>query len=54
MYRDEPPAALDLEGVTLVDIEVVHFLTNCEARGMEVLHCSPYIREWMRREQESK
>ena len=41
---------LDLEGVTLVDIEVVRFLNACEKRGVELLHCSPYIREWMSRE----
>jgi hypothetical protein len=50
----EPPVALDLECVTLVDLEVIRFLATCEAAGIEVLHCSPYIREWMRREQESK
>ena len=50
----EPPVALDLEGVTLVDLEVIRFLATCEAAGIEVLHCSPYIREWMRRERESK
>lgn len=42
--------AMDLEGVTLVDIEVVRFLNVCEKRGVELLHCSPYIREWMSRE----
>jgi hypothetical protein len=41
---------LDLEEVTLVDIGVVHFLSNCETAGMELLHCSPYIREWISRE----
>lgn len=48
----EPPTALDLEGVTLVDREVVHYLATCEAAGVEVIHCSPYIREWMLREQD--
>jgi hypothetical protein len=42
--------ALDLEEVDLVDIEAVHFLNTCEADGISVLHCSPYIREWMFRE----
>jgi len=42
--------ALDLEGVTLVDVEVVHFLNGCEAGGIELLNCWPYIREWMLRE----
>jgi hypothetical protein len=42
--------ALDLEGVTLVDVEVVRFLNACEKSGVELLHCWPYIREWMNRE----
>jgi hypothetical protein len=43
--------ALDLEEVVLVDIDAVRFLNTCEAGGISVLHCSPYIREWMFREQ---
>jgi hypothetical protein len=42
---------LDLEEVTLVDVEVVRFLGICEAKGVELVHCSPYIREWICREQ---
>ena len=42
--------ALDLEGVTLVDVEVVRFLNSCEANGIDLLNCWPYIREWMIRE----
>ena len=45
-----PLWVLDLEEVTLVDVEVVGFLRACEAEGVEILHCSPYIREWMLRE----
>jgi anti-anti-sigma regulatory factor len=41
---------LDLDGVTLVDVEVVRFLSACEDGGVELLHCSPYIREWTIRE----
>jgi hypothetical protein len=44
------PIALDLEEVDLVDIETVRFLNACEADGISVLHCSPYIKEWMFRE----
>jgi hypothetical protein len=40
----------DLEGVTLVDVEAVRFLNQCETRGIEMIHGSPYIREWMARE----
>ena len=42
--------ALDLEEVDLVDLEGVRFLNTCEAEGISVLHCSPYIREWMSQE----
>ncbi|QNI34235.1 hypothetical protein H7849_10245 [Alloacidobacterium dinghuense] len=42
---------LDLQEVTLVDVEVVRFLGLCEAAGVELAHCSPYIREWLFREQ---
>jgi hypothetical protein len=43
---------LDLEHVTLVDVEGVGFLSECEARGIELVHCSPYIREWIARERQ--
>ena len=48
--RGGPRIALDLEEVDLVDLEGVRFLNACEAEGISVLHCSPYIREWMFRE----
>jgi hypothetical protein len=41
---------LDLSEVTLVDIEVVRFLTSCEDEGIELVHCPPYVREWIVRE----
>jgi hypothetical protein len=41
---------LDLNGVTLVDVETVRFLNVCEKGGIELLHCWPYIQEWMTRE----
>jgi len=44
------PTAIDMESVTLVDVDVVRFLGIIELQGIEVLHCSPYIREWIRRE----
>ena len=42
--------AFDLDEVSLVDVEVVRFLGSCEAEGVRVLHCSPYIRQWISRE----
>ena len=47
----ESAAVLDLEELDLVDVEAVRFLNACEAEGIPVLHCSPYIRKWMLREQ---
>ena len=44
------PFVLDLGEVTLVDVETVGFLTACEAEGAKIVHCLPYIREWMLRE----
>jgi hypothetical protein len=45
-----PCAALDLEGVTVVGINVVHFLGQRERQGTELLHCPAYVREWISRE----
>ena len=46
----ESPVVLDLEEVDLIDLEGVRFLNACEATGIAVLHCSPYIQEWMLQE----
>jgi anti-anti-sigma regulatory factor len=42
-----PAVALDLQDVTLVDVSAVHFLGLCEADGIELLRCAPYIRKWI-------
>jgi len=47
---DKSRIVLDLDSVTLVDVEVVRFLSACEERGIELIHCWPYIREWIIRE----
>jgi len=49
--RHRQPLVLDLDQVTLVDQRVVRFLIACEAEGIELVHCAPYIREWMSRDQ---
>jgi anti-anti-sigma regulatory factor len=46
-----PRFVLDLDQVNLVDVDVVKFLCSCKERGVELVHCSPYIREWIVREQ---
>jgi anti-anti-sigma regulatory factor len=52
--RGGPQIVLDLEEVDLVDLKGICFLNACRAEGISVLQCSPYIREWMLREQAEK
>jgi hypothetical protein len=40
---------LNLEEVKLVDRDAVRFLAVCEANGIELCQCSPYIRDWIAR-----
>jgi hypothetical protein len=48
--RCESPIVLDLEELDLIDLEGVRFLNTCESAGVSILHCPPYIREWMLQE----
>ena len=45
---------LDLDELNLVDIDAVRFLNACGARGVDVVNCSLYIREWMNQERMQK
>jgi len=47
-----PPIMLDLVEVTLIDVEIVRLLGTCDARGVTVLNCSPYIRDWIGKERD--
>ena len=47
-----PRFVLDLTEVTVVDLAVVRLLEACEARGVKIVHCPKYIREWINRERE--
>ena len=44
------PATLDLDEVEVVDIDGIRLLNECKDRGIRVVNCSPYIREWMLQE----
>jgi hypothetical protein len=44
-------SVLDLE-VTLMG--VVRFLSPCESKGIQLLHCPAVMREWIAREQETQ
>ncbi|HKB89359.1 MAG TPA: hypothetical protein VKC60_02455 [Opitutaceae bacterium] len=43
---------LDLKDVVVIDREVMRFFVGCEADGVRLEHCAPYIREWMQREKD--
>lgn len=43
---------LDLEQVTLVDVDAVRFLGSCESDGVTLRNCSRYVREWIHRERQ--
>jgi anti-anti-sigma regulatory factor len=43
----KPKIVLDLGEVSLVDADAVRFLGSCESEGIQLLKCSPYIREWI-------
>jgi anti-anti-sigma regulatory factor len=48
----KPKIVLDLGEVSLVDADAVRFLGSCESEGIQLLKCTPYIREWIVRERE--
>jgi hypothetical protein len=52
ILENGPAIILDLDEVTLVDVEVVRFLGTCEARGATLLNCPPYIRDWIGKERD--
>jgi hypothetical protein len=45
-----PGGVLDLAEVTLVDVQAVRFLVQCEIRGVRIAGCPAYVRAWMARE----
>ncbi|MGJ5817131.1 hypothetical protein [Paludibaculum fermentans] len=48
--RNGPKPILNLEDVTLVDVQVVRFFGACRQCGIELRNCPPYILLWMLRE----
>ena len=43
---------LDLKEVRLISRDVMAFLARCEADGVKLENCTPYIREWIEREKD--
>ena len=36
--------------MSLVDIDAVRFLGTCQAGGIGLVHCPPYINDWIAKE----
>jgi len=45
---------LDLKEMTLTGQDGIDFLTRCEAAGIALVNCDPYVREWITREGSGK
>ena len=50
MDDDSVHVLFDLGEVTLVNVEAIRFLSDCEDEGVKLIHCPPYVREWILRE----
>ena len=48
------PIVLDLKDVTLAGPAAVSFLEQCEADGITLKSCAPYIREWITRQRRER
>jgi anti-anti-sigma regulatory factor len=38
---------LDLKDMTLTGQDGINFLAQCEAAGVALVNCDPYVREWI-------
>jgi hypothetical protein len=52
LETDSREIVVDLKDVSLVDREAMRFFARCEADGVRLENCTPYLREWMDREQD--
>ena len=41
---------LDLKDMTLTGQDGINFLAQCEASGIALANCDPYVREWLTRQ----
>jgi anti-anti-sigma regulatory factor len=54
MVAGHERTTIDLREVTIVDLAAVRFLLSCEEKGLELMNCPLYIREWIAREQSTQ
>jgi hypothetical protein len=52
LQLDYHDIVFDLKDVCVVDREVMSFFVSCEADGVKLENCTPYLREWMEREKD--
>ena len=52
VHTDDRDIVLDLKDVSVIDRDVMLFFVRCEADGVKLENCAPYIREWMEREKD--
>jgi len=52
IQRDCRDIVLDLKYVGVIDRDVMRFFVRCEADGVKLENCAPYIREWMQGEKD--
>ena len=45
-----PRVVLDLKELSLVDVDAVRFLGTCQAGGISIVLCPPYINDWIAKE----
>lgn len=48
-----PSVVIDLEYATGGDLDGIRFLRDCERRGVRLIHCSQYLRDWISREDQN-
>ena len=51
---NERPIVLDLKDMTLTGQDGIDFLAQCEAAGVALVNCDPYVREWIARQNNGK
>jgi anti-anti-sigma regulatory factor len=45
---------LDLKDMTLTGQDGIDFLSRCEASGIALVNCDPYVRDWIAKEESGK
>ena len=52
--RKDRPIKIDLKDLTLTGQDGIDFLARCEAAGIALMNCDPYISEWIARQRSGR